>query len=120
MTTQSKTFHPIQEISSIVHLLVSLLFCFSFLLNISSFNFLCYLINKSVYFFNVLDFYVYVLVFFYFDLFLIKLHLDRTCDNLILMCLICLCFFIFLIIYLICFASRLCFNVLFLFILHVI
>ena len=47
--------------SSFIFILVS------FLLNINSFNFLCYLINKSVYVFNVLD--VYVLVFFYLDLF---------------------------------------------------
>ena len=66
------------------------LFLFSLFLNTSSFNFHCYLINKSVYVFNVLD--VYVLVFFYLDLFIFKLHLHRTCDNLILMCLICLCF----------------------------
>ena len=70
----------------------TILFLFSLILNTSSFNFHCYLINKSVYVFNVLD--VYVLVYFYLDLFLIKLHLDRTCDNLILMCLICLCFFL--------------------------
>ena len=98
------------------------LFLISFLLNTSSFIFLCSLVNKSVYVSNVLD--VYVLVFFYLDLFIFKLHLDRTCDNLILMCLICLyfflVFFIFLIIYLICFASRLCFKVLFLYVLHVI
>ena len=84
---------------------------FLFSLNISSFNFLCYLINKSVCVFNVLD--VYVLVFFYLDLFFIKLHLDRTCDNLIFdvfdLFMLLSCFFIFLIIYLICFASRLCF-----------
>ena len=74
----------------------------SFLLNTSSFIFLCYLVNKSIYVFNVLD--VYVLVFFYLDLFLIKLHLDRTYDNLILMCLIYLCFFYFLdhLIYMFC------------------
>ena len=47
--TQSKSFHLIQEISSIVHHLFSLLFFFSFfsfLLNTSCFNFICYLINK--------------------------------------------------------------------------
>ena len=83
------------KISSIVHLLVYLLFyfiLFSLILNTSSFNFICYLINKSVYVFNVLH--VYILGFFYLDLFFIILHLDRTCDNLILMCLICLCFFL--------------------------
>ena len=40
----------------------TVLFLFSFLLNISSFNFLCYLVNKSVYVFNVLDVYVFSLL----------------------------------------------------------
>ena len=57
----------------------TVLFLISFLLNTISFIFLCYLVNKSIYIFNVLN--IYVLVFLYFDLFLFKLHLDRTYDN---------------------------------------
>ena len=57
----------------------TIFFLISFLLNTSSFKIRCYLVNKSVYVFNVFD--VYVLVFFYLDLFIFKSHLDRTCDN---------------------------------------
>ena len=116
MTTQSKFFHPIQEISSIVHPLFSLLFCFSFfffLLNTSNFNFIYYLINTI----NICSFRFMFLFLDYFDLSCLCSYIVRITSSLtsllVFVLVLVLAWSLFLSFYLGLLASKLCLNVLF-------